>query len=305
MKCLGFSSSLVLGLLLTLGSTSPAGAQASRTWISGVGDDGNSVSDCSRSTPCKTFAGAISVTASGGEIDCLDPGGFGALTIAKPITIDCGAGVGSILVSGTNGITINSAGATDAITIRNLTFEGLGTGLSGISILAGNTVHLENIKIHDFTTAGVLVNAAAAVNLTMNNVTVTADNATGSGVSITTSAGVATAELENVRIWNTHPAIQGKANSVWTVHDSDLSFNGVGAKALTAGSVINLINCQLNNNLIAVQSVAGSTINVINSTMSQNGTALNPDGGNIISNGNNSVSGNASNGDSTGSSTQL
>ena len=61
-----------------------AHAQATRTWVSGVGDDAN---PCSRTAPCKTFAGAISKTAAGGEINVLDPGGFGAVTITKSITI--------------------------------------------------------------------------------------------------------------------------------------------------------------------------------------------------------------------------
>src|ERR1700745_2070317 len=86
----------------------PAQAQATRTWVSGVGDDAN---PCSRTAPCKTFAGAISKTADSGEIDCLDPGGFGAVTITKSVTIDCGGTFGSVLVSGTSGIVINS-GAT-------------------------------------------------------------------------------------------------------------------------------------------------------------------------------------------------
>ena len=50
--------------------TAPAHAQATRTWVSGVGDDLN---PCSRTAPCKTFAGAISKTFINGEIDCLDP----------------------------------------------------------------------------------------------------------------------------------------------------------------------------------------------------------------------------------------
>src|SRR6202790_3666466 len=83
-----------------------AHAQATRTWVSGVGDDAN---PCNRTAPCKTFAGAISKTAAGGEINCLDPGGFGALTITKSMTIDCHEVFGSVLVSGTNGITINTA----------------------------------------------------------------------------------------------------------------------------------------------------------------------------------------------------
>ena len=84
----------------------PASAQATRTWVSGVGDD---VNPCSRTAPCKTFAGAISKTAAGGEINCLDPGGFGTVTITKSMTIDCGATFGSILASATNGVNVNDS----------------------------------------------------------------------------------------------------------------------------------------------------------------------------------------------------
>src|SRR6516225_8890284 len=101
------------------------GGQATRTWVSGVGDD---VNPCSRTAPCKTFAGAISKTAPGGEIDALDPGGFGALTINKSITIDGGGGqVASVLASGTNGIVV-AAGAADVVTLRNLRINGVISG---------------------------------------------------------------------------------------------------------------------------------------------------------------------------------
>src|SRR5437879_11053053 len=84
-----------------------AQAQATRTWVSGVGDDAN---PCSRTAPCKTFAGAISKTAKDGEISVLDPGGFGTVTITKSITIDCsGGGFASILASGTNGNKVKPA----------------------------------------------------------------------------------------------------------------------------------------------------------------------------------------------------
>ena len=117
MKRLAFLLAFFGALLGPFIPSTPARAQASRTWVSGVGDDAN---PCSRVAPCKTFAGAISKTAPGGEIDCLDPGGFGAVTITKSITIDCGAGqVGSILAAGTNGINV-SAAATDIVRIRNL-----------------------------------------------------------------------------------------------------------------------------------------------------------------------------------------
>ena len=141
-----------------------AQAQATRTWVSGVGDDAN---PCSRTAPCKTFAGAISKTAAGGEIDALDPGGFGGLTITKAITIDGGGGqVASVLVSGTNGINVN-AGPTDVVTLRNLGINGIeGTGsggLNGISYQSGAALHVENCNIFGFTEDGIYVGTSAAI----------------------------------------------------------------------------------------------------------------------------------------------
>src|SRR5215218_6852512 len=121
---------------------------ATRTWVSGVGDDAN---PCSRTAPCKTFAGAISKTAVRGEIDTLDPGGFGAITITKSITIDggIGPGLGGILASGTSGVIINAA-STDTVTLRNLSINGGGSGIAGIRILSAGTVVIENCAIFNF-----------------------------------------------------------------------------------------------------------------------------------------------------------
>src|SRR5580704_11050924 len=128
----------LIGVLLF---TSPASAQASRTWVSGVGDDAN---PCSRTAPCKTFAGAISKTALNGEIDCLDPGGFGTVTITKSITIDCSGTFGSDLNAGTNGINIpfDSFGGTDVrktVNIRGVSFQGFDSGIVGVSISGNGT----------------------------------------------------------------------------------------------------------------------------------------------------------------------
>src|SRR5213082_2516096 len=118
----------VLGIFLL--ASVMMNAQASRTWVSGVGDDAN---PCSRTAPCKTFAGAISKTAAGGEIDALDPAGYGAVTITKGITIDGGGGqVASVLVSGTNGIVVQANAQTDVVILRNLRINGIGSGLNGI-----------------------------------------------------------------------------------------------------------------------------------------------------------------------------
>src|SRR6202050_5018196 len=134
-----FSMNAVAISLLVVGFASFANAQATRTWISGVGDDAN---PCSRTAPCKTFAGAISKTSASGEINCLDPGGFGAVTITKAMTIDCDGTFGSVLVSGTNGIIV-AAGSTDAVTLRGIFIDGVGTGIDGISYISGQLLTLE------------------------------------------------------------------------------------------------------------------------------------------------------------------
>src|SRR4029077_2582777 len=102
--------------IFTFAFASMAQAQATRTWVSGVGDDAN---PCSRTAPCKTFAGAISKTAAHGEINVLDPGGFGAVTITKSIRIISDHIEAGVLVSGTNGIVVN-VGSTDSVLLDGL-----------------------------------------------------------------------------------------------------------------------------------------------------------------------------------------
>jgi hypothetical protein len=149
---------LVIAALALPGS---AFGQATRTWVSGVGDDAN---PCSRTAPCKTFAGAISKTATKGEINCLDPGGFGGVTITKALTIKCHYTEGGVLVSGTNAIVVN-APSTDRVTLRGLDINGLGTGLNGIRILSAKSVDILDSEIYEFTGAGIDVNPS--VNMTV------------------------------------------------------------------------------------------------------------------------------------------
>ena len=134
-------------LLIILTLSSLAQAQATRTWVSGVGDD---VNPCSRTAPCKTFAGAISKTARGGEISALDQGGFGAVMITKSLTIDGTGVLASILAVGVTGITINITDATDiekTVRIRGLSINGAGKGKFGILVTAANRVSVEDTVI--------------------------------------------------------------------------------------------------------------------------------------------------------------
>jgi hypothetical protein len=150
MRSIAFLFSLMLGGFLAF-ATTPASAQATRTWVSGVGDDAN---PCSRTAPCKTFAGAISKTSPAGEINVLDPGGFGAVTITKVITIRADHVEGGVLVSGTNGIVV-AAGATDTVVLEGLDFDGTNTGLNGVQITSGLQVYIIRCAIRRFTQNGV------------------------------------------------------------------------------------------------------------------------------------------------------
>src|SRR5262245_24456591 len=101
---------LVVTFVLTLAATTQA--QASRTFVSAVGDDAN---PCSRTAPCKTFSAALGKTAKDGEIDVLDPGGYGSVTITKSVYINGthGAGYGSISHATVTGIVVNITDVND------------------------------------------------------------------------------------------------------------------------------------------------------------------------------------------------
>lgn len=155
-----FKTAFYVLLLIALISSATQ-AQAIRTWVSGVGDD---VNPCSRSAPCKTFAGAIAKTATGGEIDALDPGGFGTLIISKSITIDGTGALAGILASGTTGFTIKITDPKDtakAVRLRGLSINGAGSGINGINVVAAGSVSVEDCVIDGFTANGINISAGA------------------------------------------------------------------------------------------------------------------------------------------------
>ncbi|PYS46271.1 MAG: hypothetical protein DMF68_19605, partial [Acidobacteria bacterium] len=171
MKSLNTTIRVLTCTLFILALSTLAQAQATRTWVSGVGNDAN---PCSRTAPCKTFAGAISKTFIGGEIDAMDFGGFGAITIQKSITIDGGAAFASILGSGTNGVNVNltGQGGNDPqlrVVLRRLSIQGTGnsgsvgtsTGLKGINATSFNSLSVENCYIQNFTQEGISAAVAA------------------------------------------------------------------------------------------------------------------------------------------------
>lgn len=215
-------------------TVSIAQAQASRTWVSGVGDDAN---PCSRTAPCKTWAGAISKTAACGEIDALDPGGFGAVTITKSITLDGTGTFASILASLVNGIIINAA-STDVVTIRGISINGFCNGINGINILQAKTVNVEDCVIFRFNTGnGITVNETNDLQLNVRN-TVIRDN-TLDAINTTTSgaANKVTVTLDNVRLSGSANGLHARSGTRATAHNcvfSNNTTNGVFVDA--AGS---------------------------------------------------------------------
>ena len=196
----------IAALMLVMGAfyAAPAHAQATRTWVSGVGNDAN---PCSRTAPCKTFAGAITKTAPGGEINCLDPGGFGAVTINKALTINCLYTEGGVLAGG-NGIVVN-AGANDVVFLRGLDIFGVNPPTNGIRIIAAGAVHIEDCTIRRFNAAnsqGISFQPTGATRLYITDTTIAenGNGATGGGILIapTGASGSGTVVMNNVRVEN-------------------------------------------------------------------------------------------------------
>lgn len=276
---------------LVVGFAAAAQAQATRTWVSGVGDD---VNPCSRTAPCKTFAGAISKTATGGEISVLDPGGYGTLTVTKAITVDggSGAGWGSTLFSSVNGFIINiTTGLTsDKVILRNLSINGAGTtlGVDGIRFLDGQQLTVENVRIFNFSGDGIEVNQSQGCNVFLKNVKITHG---GVGIKTASSAGTIAGTLQDVNIdaMSSH-GLQAVSNTLFAIRDlvSARSFGGDGVRSEAASVNLIVENSTMLGNNFGFNAVAGN-IRISNCGMFHNNTNLNAA---VSSAGNNRSAGN-------------
>ncbi len=212
----------------------PANAQATRTWISGVGDD---VNPCSRTAPCKTFAGAISKTAAGGEINCLDPGGFGAVTITKAITLICGeSGEAGVLVSSTPGITV-AAGVTDKVVLQGLDFQGVPSGTNGVNFVSGLEVDIIKCTIQGFTTGVNVTSNTTGARVFIKDFVIAFN---GGGVNVQGNGVGNVASVYNTLVEsNTTYAVQAtNANNVVAVANSVLNGSPAGISLVTGGTAV-------------------------------------------------------------------
>ena len=245
----GGASVVLATTLLTFGLTagpavgSDGNGGASRTWISGVGDD---VNPCSRTAPCKTWAGAISKTVQpGGEIDALDPGGFGAVTITGGITLNGGPGVAGLL-AGAGGNTINvQAANTDTVILRNLDLNGLAPGpgpaLNGINFISGRTLYIENSTIENFTGDAVHVAPTAGGGVTLINDVLR--NNGGNGVLAQPGTSSVAMLVKGCTIQQNGAAgISARGNGPQTstiyIHNNDITGNGSGLATTPGGSTV-------------------------------------------------------------------
>jgi hypothetical protein len=258
-------------LVFMFAAASFANAQATRTWVSGVGDD---VNPCSRTAPCKTFAGAVSKTADKGEIDALDPGGFGTVTITKNLTLEGQGTLASILnAGGVNGVNVNDSATATPNTIivhlRNLSIQGAGTGADGVHFTAGRALYVENCIIsgqkNSAASDGIDFSPTAA-GLTFNlNVyqTQIVDNG-GDGVRVATSTSTINASV-----------------------DSSLLAGNVNGLEVTGGTVTITRSVADNNSGSGITVSGGAFINADDNEVTDNGTGLNNSASNFrISNNN-------------------
>ena len=243
---------------LTIAFAAIANAQATRTWVSGVGDD---VNPCSRTAPCKTFAGAISKTAAGGEIDALDPGGFGTITITKSMTIDgtSGQGFGSILACGTTGVVVNDSLAavpnSSEVILRNLSINGCGNtaspGTNGIRVLSHKSTTIDNVKIFGFSTRGVdIANTVTGNSVFIKDTDI--EDIGGAGIFATTSAvgGSVNVQIEGSTIRRAGTGVDVSTGGRVTARNSRF-FQSTGDGVRTGGgntSITFLENCSLDSN---------------------------------------------------------
>jgi hypothetical protein len=298
-----FTLSILTSIIFIFALAAATQAQATRTWVSGVGDD---VNPCSRTAPCKTYAGAISKTAKDGEISTLDPGGFGTLTITKSITVNGGGGgqgYGSVLSAlAPQGFLINITDPADVrktVRLIGLDINGASSGTDGVRMIAGSALHIENTNIDGLVGDGIEVTVpGGVVELYVKNVSIRNCATNGVLLQNTVGGGLVLATLDQVQINNsTGDGMEVGARAHATIRNSVIStHNGASSAGVrvsgTADAEANVDSCIFTFNQSAVRVDVG-TARVSNSIISGGNIALQNVGGTIKTFGTNKIDGNA------------
>jgi hypothetical protein len=236
-----------------------------------------------------------------GEISTLDPGGFGAVTITKSITINGGgggAGFGAILAAGTNGIIINITNAADpekTVRLNHLDINGAVTGLNGIRVIAANVVHIENTFIDGFRGAtagngnGIKVEAASQVHIRNTSVR----NCLNDGLNATAAAGQVVLSVVNSKFSKNGNGIRGLTNVVGSIVNTEVNASVIGIDADGAGTQLNIDSCNIAFNSTGIQAGAGASVaRISNNFIAQNSTGVHVAGGQVFTSGTNRLLGN-------------
>jgi len=260
-------------VILVLATCTLVQAQATRTWVSGVGDD---VNPCSRTAPCKTFAGAISKTATNGEINCLDPAGYGAVTVTKSITIDCEDTQGSILAAGTTGVIVNMAAgdAKKAFRLRGVSINGAGTGTFGIRVLTNlSTLTLQEVVIDGFVQHGISIETSAGNMKALVDHTTIRNNA-GHAINsfIIGAATMNMAVQVSTLSFNGQNGLNLADTNVVTISDSVVNGNATGI--LASNAKVFASRCTIFNNTTGVSASNGGNVRLFGVTITGNGTGV-------------------------------
>lgn len=285
---LNFALRAALLMAITLGCASLAQAQATRTWVSGVGNDAD---PCSRTAPCRTFSGAINKTAINGEINVLDPGPYGTITITKSVTIDGTGTFASMLASSVVGMTVNITDAADTkktVRLRGVSINGTGgtagpnTGTRGIRVLSALAVHVEDVVIDAFSLDGIEVNVATAIVTELHVRNTVIRNCVSDGVSLTNTVagGLVLATFDNVQLSNNGTGLNANSRSRASLRNCTVSANSTNGVTLggTADVEVKITNSTLTYNPSAVLVNLG-TARVAECVISGNTNGLNNVGG--------------------------
>jgi hypothetical protein len=236
---LKFAFSFILAFCPVFLAPLSAHAQTFQSYISGIGDD---INPCVRTAPCRTLAGALSKTASGGIVNVLDSGGYGAALIKRPVTV-LASGVNAVVTSASGGITID-VGSGD-VHLRGLTLVGQGNSNNGVTIVSATSVHISNTVIRGYAGAGIGLASKAPVALTVSDSEV---NSNTTGVSATTDD--AEIVLDRVKLTSNQTAVSsGGNNSVFHLDGCTVAFN-----AIAVGKVGGKILSGQNNAMVANKS---------------------------------------------------
>ena len=291
---------LTLSLVFSLVAISPAAnAQVIRTWVSGTGDDASE--NCSRTAPCRTFAGASGKTLDGGEINILDGFGFGPLSITnRSLSVVASGHTGSIVASALTALIVsNSSGFPVNVTLRGLELNGVASGVAGIRVTGSSPVnlHIENGNIFRFAN-GINVLSNAAVSISVVNSRITDCLASGNGINTDAASGPVQISLIGSEIHNCNTGINLAGTAKINVKNSDLSQNTTGVNVASASATALLDSNIISFCTTAVNvAISGGIVRLTNTTISDNATGLaTVPGGSLISFGNNRIKANTVNG---------